>query len=149
MSSTHDTPGPGKNVAILRKQRDMSQVKLARAAGVSLSLLSKIEVGDRALCQGVAAALARAMGITLDEVLGKVRVEQNNEMPLNDLRSAIRRFDLPGEAPDTADNLNRDLADVIKLRGDANLTGVLQKLPPWSPRPRITLTRPARLKHGK
>jgi transcriptional regulator with XRE-family HTH domain len=43
------TPGPGLNVAILRKQRDMSQVKLARKAGISVSLLSKIEIGDRAL----------------------------------------------------------------------------------------------------
>lgn len=129
MSSTYDAPGPGRNVAILRKQRDVSQAKLAREAGVSVSLLSKIEIGDRALSQGVAAALARAMGITLDEVLGKVRVEQDNEAPLNDLRSAIRRFDLPGEAPDDAETLNRELADVIKLRGDANLSGVLQKLP--------------------
>ncbi|MGH3931958.1 MAG: helix-turn-helix domain-containing protein [Pseudonocardiaceae bacterium] len=129
MTSTFDTPGPGRNVAILRKQRDMSQVKLARKAGVSVSLLSKIESGDRALSQGVAAALARAMGITLDEVLGKVRVERNDETKLKDLRAAIRRFDLPGEATDDTEALNRELADVIKLRGDANLSDVLQKLP--------------------
>jgi Helix-turn-helix len=45
MSNDTETPGPGRNVALLRKQRGMSQVKLAREAGVSLSLLSKIEVG--------------------------------------------------------------------------------------------------------
>lgn len=107
----------------------MSQAKLARAAGVSVSLLSKIEIGDRALNQGVAAALAGAMGITLDEVLGKARVEQNEEMSLEGLRATIRRFDLPGEPPDYPEVLNRELAEVIKLRGDANLSGVLEKLP--------------------
>lgn len=129
MSSTYDTPGPGRNVAILRKQRDLSQAKLAREAGVSVSLLSKIEIGDRALCQGVAAALARAMRITLDEVLGKTPVGQIDETCLQALRSAIRRFDLAGEAPDDAETLNREVAEVIKLRNDANLSGVLQKLP--------------------
>lgn len=129
MTGTFDIPGPGRNVAILRKQRDMSQVKLAREAGVSVSLLSKIEVGDRALSQGVAAALARAMGITLDEVLGKACVQQNDEASLKYLRAAIRRFDLPGEAPDDIEVVNRELADVIKLRGDANLSSVFQKLP--------------------
>ncbi|WP_413796729.1 helix-turn-helix domain-containing protein [Streptomyces iranensis] len=63
-------PGPGANVAICRKARGFSQVALARRAGVSVSLLSKIEVGDRALTQGIAAALAQAMGLTLDELLG-------------------------------------------------------------------------------
>lgn len=129
MSSTYDTPGPGRNVAILRKQRDMSQVKLARKAGVSISLLSKIEIGDRTLSQGVAAALARAMGITLDEVLGKAHVQPDDETRLKELRDAIRRFDLPGEPPDDPEGLNRELAELIKLRGDANLSGVLQKLP--------------------
>lgn len=129
MSSTYDTPGPGRNVAILRKQRDMSQAKLARDAGVSVSLLSKIESGDRALSQGVAAALARAMGITLDEVLGKAPIARQDEPLLNDLRAAIRRFDLPGETLDDAETLSRELADVIKLRGEANLSGVLRRLP--------------------
>jgi len=130
MTGTLATPGPGRNVAILRKERDMSQVKLARKAGVSISLLSKIEIGDRTLSQGVAAALARAMGITLDEVLGKVQVKRIDETHLKDLRAAIRRFDLPpGEAPDHPEVLNHELAELSTLRCDANLSGVLKKLP--------------------
>lgn len=129
MSSTYDTPGPGRNVAILRKQRDMSQAKLAREAGVSMSLLSKIEIGDRTLSQGVAAALARAMRTTLDEVLGQAHVQPDDETRLKELRDAIRRFDLPGEPPDDPEGFEREIAELIKLRGDANLSGVLQKLP--------------------
>ncbi|WP_309500567.1 helix-turn-helix domain-containing protein [Streptomyces shenzhenensis] len=63
-------PGPGTNVAVCREARGLSQVALARRAGVSVSLLSKIEIGDRALTQGIAASLAQAMGLTLDELLG-------------------------------------------------------------------------------
>lgn len=129
MIGTFETPGPGRNVVILRKERDMSQAKLARKAGVSVSLLSKIEIGDRALSHGVAAALAGAMGITLDEVLGKAQVKQSDETRLKDLRATIRRFDLPGEAPDHPQVLNQELAELITLRSDANLSGVLKKLP--------------------
>ncbi|MGQ0774090.1 MAG: helix-turn-helix domain-containing protein [Pseudonocardiales bacterium] len=124
-----ETPGPGRNVAILRKQRAMSQVTLARKAGVSVSLLSKIEIGDRALSQGVAAALASAMGITLDEVLGKADVTQDNEVNLQELRSAIRRFDLPGDSFTERDILTRELGELVKFRGDANLSEVLKRLP--------------------
>ncbi|MCP2262662.1 Transcriptional regulator, contains XRE-family HTH domain [Streptoalloteichus tenebrarius] len=127
--SVTETSAPGRNVAVLRKQRGMSQVKLARAAGVSVSLLSKVEIGDRALTQGVAAALARALDVGLDELLGAVPVGRHDEESLRELRSAIRRFDLPGEAPTDLDALRRDLAHLTKLRGDADLSGVLEKLP--------------------
>lgn len=129
MTSTFEPPGPGRNVAILRKERGMNQTKLARKAGVSLSLLSKIEIGDRTLCQGVAAALAHAMGVTLDEVLGKARIKKNDEANLKELRSAIRRFDLPGEAPEYPERLIHEVAEIIDLRSDANLSGLLDKLP--------------------
>jgi transcriptional regulator with XRE-family HTH domain len=129
MSGETATPGPGSNIALLRKQRGMSQARLARNARVSLSLLSKIEVGDRALSQGVAAALASAMGITLDEVLGRAEVKQDNEASLQDLRTAIRRFDLAGEPSSDRDILVHELGELIKFRGDANLSEVFKRLP--------------------
>jgi transcriptional regulator with XRE-family HTH domain len=128
-SQMEKTPGPGRNVAILRKQRDMSQVKLARKAAVSVSLLSKIEVGDRPLTQGVAAALASAMGTTLDEVLGKTEIKQDGEVNLQELRAAIRRFDLPGESLTARDILAHEFGELVKFRGDANLSEVLKRLP--------------------
>lgn len=129
MSSEIETPGPGRNVAILRKERDMSQATLARKAGVSVSLLSKIEIGDRAVSQGVAAALGNAMGVTLDKVLGHARAEQDSEAGLADLRSAIRRFDLPGEPPSNPETVIHGFAEVKKLARDANLSGLIDRLP--------------------
>lgn len=121
--------GPGRNVAVLRKARGMGQAKLARLSGISVSLLSKIEIGDRTLSQGVAANVADALGCTLDEVLGHTSVEQANDGKIKQLRAVIRRFDLPEEAQVPPAELSAELSEVIRLRGDADLSGVLERLP--------------------
>ncbi|MFD4832656.1 helix-turn-helix domain-containing protein [Streptomyces uncialis] len=87
---------PGANVAALRKERGLSQARLARLANVSLSLLSKVEVGDRTLTHATAAVLARAMGVPLSEVLGRSRVAPSGDQCLAALRSAMRDYDVPG-----------------------------------------------------
>lgn len=87
---------PGANLAALRKARGMSQTQLASRANISVSLLSKIEVGDRALTSAVAAALGKPMGLSMAEVLGRASVSRDDEQRLAELRSAIRDYDLPG-----------------------------------------------------
>jgi transcriptional regulator with XRE-family HTH domain len=123
MSATQ-VPGPGANVAARRKELGFSQVALARRAGVSVSLLSKIEVGDRALTQGVGAALARAMNLTLDELLGSAPEEN-----LNELNYAIRRFDIPGAPPDHPERLQQEVDELNQLRWGAELAQVQIRLP--------------------
>lgn len=122
-------PGPGTNVAVCRKERGLSQVALARRAGVSVSLLSKIEVGDRALTQGIAASLAQAMGLTLDELLGTEPVATTDEASLAALNYAIRRFDIPDDPPAHPEDLPRELAELNEHRHRTELGAVLQKLP--------------------
>ncbi|GHD98872.1 helix-turn-helix domain-containing protein [Streptomyces alanosinicus] len=122
--SAAQVPGPGSNVAARRKELGLSQVALARRAGVSVSLLSKIEVGDRALSQGVGAALAQAMNLTLDELLGSAP-EQN----LNDLDWAIRRFNVPGDPPEHPETLQREVDELNQLRWNTELSKVLLRLP--------------------
>jgi transcriptional regulator with XRE-family HTH domain len=122
--SARQVPGPGANVAARRKKLGLSQVALARRAGVSVSLLSKIEVGDRALTQGVGAALARTMNLTLDELLGSTP-----EANLNELNYAIRRFDIPGELPMHPERLQTEVDELNQLRWNTELSKVLQRLP--------------------
>ncbi len=117
-------PGPGRNVATLRKDHGLSQVALARKSGVSVSLLSKIEIGDRALTQGIAASLARAMGLTLGELLGRTP-----EANLSDLNHAIRRFDIPGDPPADPERLPREVDEINAHRWDTEISQVLLKLP--------------------
>ncbi|GAB2871502.1 helix-turn-helix domain-containing protein [Streptomyces mayteni] len=122
-------PGPGTNVANLRKERGLKQVALARRAGISVSLLSKIEVGDRTLTQGVAASLAHAMGLTLDELLGRVPVGRSAEENLTSLTFAIRRFDIADTPPTAPHELPREVAELIQHRHNSELARVLAKLP--------------------
>ncbi|MFG2376427.1 helix-turn-helix domain-containing protein [Streptomyces sp. NPDC048504] len=122
--SASQVPGPGANVAARRKELGLSQVALARRAGLSVSLLSKIEVGDRALTQGVGASLAHAMNLTLDELLGSAP-----ERNLSDLDWAIRRFDIPGDPPEHPETLQQEVDELNQLRWNTELSKVLLRLP--------------------
>jgi len=89
----------GARVAELRKERGITQVALARRAGISVSLLSKIEIGDRTLTPGIAAAIARILQISLGALYGEAEVSGEQSVLLEDLRTAVRRYDIPDQAP--------------------------------------------------
>ncbi|WP_323372318.1 helix-turn-helix domain-containing protein [Streptomyces katsurahamanus] len=129
MGTIIDVPGPGANVSRLRKERGWGQDRLAAASGVSKSQLGKVERGQRTLTQGVAASIARAFGLPLEEVLGTAPVPQNAEESLKALRAAVRRFDLPGTQEASESELRSSLREMMALRGDADLAAVLAKLP--------------------
>ncbi|MGH3755399.1 MAG: helix-turn-helix domain-containing protein [Pseudonocardiaceae bacterium] len=120
----------GARVAELRKLRGIIQAALARRAGISVSLLSKIEVGDRTLTPGIAAAIARALQISLGALYGEAEVSLDQGVLLEDLRTAVRRYDIPDQSPvlDPA-QLCADLDHVITLREQADLAGLLRTLP--------------------
>jgi transcriptional regulator with XRE-family HTH domain len=120
----------GARVAELRKERGIIQAALARRAGISVSLLSKIEIGDRALTPGVAAAIARALQISLGALYGEAEVSADQSVLLEHLRTAVRRYDIPDQAP-VADpaQLRSDLDQAGTFRGQADLAGLLRVLP--------------------
>lgn len=62
----------GQNVQAARKKKKkkMTQVELAKAAGVNQSMISALESGAIAGCQVQhAAAIAKALGVKLDNLL--------------------------------------------------------------------------------
>ncbi len=120
----------GARVAELRKERGIIQAALARRAGISVSLLSKIEIGDRTLTPAIAAAIARALQISLGALYGEAEVSQDQGVLLEDLRTAVRRYDIPDQAlvPDPAP-LRVDLDRAITLLLQADLAGLLRMLP--------------------
>jgi transcriptional regulator with XRE-family HTH domain len=77
----------------------VTQVALARRAGVPLSLLSKIEVGDRTLTPAIAAAIARALQISLGAQYEEAEVSPEQSTLLKDPRTAVHRYDIPDQAP--------------------------------------------------
>lgn len=101
---------PGANLAALRKERGWSQVQLAKRASISVSLLSKIEVGDRTLTPAVAAAVGKPMGLSMAEVLGEADVTRRKRQPLEDLRAAIRDYDLPRRRAKGRTRIRRETA---------------------------------------
>ncbi|MFF2813827.1 helix-turn-helix domain-containing protein [Streptomyces sp. NPDC058000] len=129
MSAEIPTPGPGANVKAERMKRGWLQDYLAARAGMSKSLLGKIERAQRPLTQGMGAALANAFGIPLDELLGSAPPPAGAEDFLKELRGVMRRFDLPTDEPVHVEHLEHDLVELFSLRGDANLAAVTKALP--------------------
>ncbi|MGH3631340.1 MAG: helix-turn-helix domain-containing protein [Sciscionella sp.] len=120
----------GARAAQLRKARGITQAALARRAGISVSLLSKIEIGDRALTPAIAAAIARALRISLGALYGEAEVSQEQSVLLEDLRTAVRRYDIPEQTPvPDFTELRTDLDQAISLREQADLAGLLRMLP--------------------
>jgi transcriptional regulator with XRE-family HTH domain len=120
----------GARVAELRKARSITQTALARRARISLSLLSKIEIGDRTLTPGIAAAIARALHISLGALYGEAEISLDQGALVKGLRTAVRRYDIPDQAPmpDPA-QLRLDLDHALTLREQTDLTGLLRMLP--------------------
>ncbi|WP_409237822.1 helix-turn-helix domain-containing protein [Streptomyces sp. PA5.6] len=120
---------PGANLAALRKERGWSQAHLAKKANISVSLLSKVEVGGRTLTPAVAAAVGKPMGLSMAEVLGTAGVARRAKQPLADLRAAIRDYDLPGPGAIEESGLSADLGTVDRYRKKADVTKLLPMLP--------------------
>jgi hypothetical protein len=96
----------------------------------SVSLLSKIEIGDRTLTPGIAAAIASALQISLGALYGEAAVAEDQGVLLENLRTAVRRYDIPDQVsvPELA-QLRVDLNHALNLREQTDLAGLLRMLP--------------------
>lgn len=55
-------------VAEWRRVRELTQMKLAIEAGLTISTIQSVESGRRGVTVGVAQRIARALGVTLDDI---------------------------------------------------------------------------------
>ncbi|NKI42420.1 helix-turn-helix domain-containing protein [Streptomyces physcomitrii] len=60
----------GPRLRALRRQREVTLADLSRSTGISVSTLSRLESGDRRPNLELLLPLARAHGVTLDELVG-------------------------------------------------------------------------------
>lgn len=124
------TPAAGDNIAVLRKARGIGQTKLARLAGISLSLLSKIETGTRAATPPVVAQIAQALHVTTARIYGQPFLGPSEQADLlDDLRSAVRRHTLPREDTPHTTDLADSLSNAARLRADTKYLELLRVLP--------------------
>jgi len=78
----------GETILKYRQERGLSQEKLAEQVGVSRQAVSKWEVGDAIPDTDKLIPLARALGISVDELLGNIpddeeTQEESNEPPVS------------------------------------------------------------------
>ncbi|TDC15437.1 XRE family transcriptional regulator [Streptomyces sp. 8K308] len=128
-ATTSPPTAVGEHIAVQRKARGWGQRQLADRAKVSLSLLGKIERGDRACTPAVAAALATALGIPLSVLYGQPYAEAPDPTLIDALRSAVRRHRHPQVTDVRPDTLPGDIAVASEMRAGTNYRDLLPGLP--------------------
>ncbi|MFE3197583.1 helix-turn-helix domain-containing protein [Embleya sp. NPDC059237] len=123
--------GLGARVASTRGGRRMTQVALARAAGMSLSMLRKIEQGTRYPSDDGLSNLADALGVDIHRLLG-IRETRDSRVnaALPAMRAAIDGYDMPEDGPIRALPELREAVDTAVERRLASQYALLaQTLP--------------------
>ncbi len=131
----------GESITTLRKAAGLTQQQLAHRANISLSMLSKIEIGDRSASPAIVEAVTRALGVPPEHledhpIFPKQEVEP--DIPLVQLRAALRSLDLarsgqnldPGGQLRPAPALTQDMNYLMALRRSGRYQKVAAGLPP-------------------
>ncbi|HTX06681.1 MAG TPA: helix-turn-helix domain-containing protein [Steroidobacteraceae bacterium] len=82
----------GARVAELRKARDITQVEMAETLGVSQQTINSYEVGRRRIPVSALPALARSLGVSLEELLGEDLGGVKKRGPTPKLQQQIERI---------------------------------------------------------
>ncbi|MBO2453757.1 helix-turn-helix transcriptional regulator [Actinomadura barringtoniae] len=90
----------GARIAATRTARRLTQRQLAEQAHLGLSLLRKVEQGSRSATDRTLDALASALGVQPDSLLGRrVRTSSRVHDAIPAMRTAIDAYDLPEDGP--------------------------------------------------
>ncbi|GAB3651869.1 hypothetical protein GCM10027589_08980 [Actinocorallia lasiicapitis] len=124
----------GQRIATLRKLRRITQRGLALQANVSLSLLQKVEVGQRAATPVLVAAVAPALRVSVRELYGQSFIDGGDRVheAIPRLHGSLARYDIPVENDDdvrTLQELASATAEVNQLRQQGNYTALGSKVP--------------------
>lgn len=137
---TGDEEHLGATIRRLRKAAGLSQQRLSAKAQVSLSLVEKVERGDRAASHALIATVARALRVPVEQITGQPYTDHRDDDGLqravDDLRTVLRHYDLPEDVPPRpAAELAADVDTVAAYRRTADykrlapaLPGLLQEL---------------------
>jgi transcriptional regulator with XRE-family HTH domain len=134
MSEYSPPEASGQVIATLRKAAGWTQRQLADRAHVSLSLLSKVEVGDRAASHALLATTARALRVPVERLSGQpytdTRHDQRVHRDVDALRTVLRCYDLPDEVPlRSVEEIATDVAMLARLRAAADYGKLAARLP--------------------
>ncbi|MEU1547208.1 helix-turn-helix domain-containing protein [Nocardia sp. NPDC005745] len=113
-----DEMGVGGRTARARKLARLTQTQLAHKANLSLSLLRKVEQGDRPASPAFIAAVARVLGLNVADLTGQPYIQDRTDTAAHaaipELRRAIVAFnDEPLAGPTTFEELT-DAVDRVR-----------------------------------
>ncbi|WP_327069896.1 helix-turn-helix domain-containing protein [Kitasatospora sp. NBC_01302] len=90
----------GYRIASARAMTGLTRSQVSQVSGVSVSMLRKIEGGERAPSDALLDALAEALGTTADELLGGPgRTDSRVHRMIPDLRGTLASYDSPDDGP--------------------------------------------------
>ncbi|MBF6061240.1 helix-turn-helix transcriptional regulator [Nocardia terpenica] len=129
-----DDLGIGARVARARKLARLTQLQLAQKANVSVSLLRKVEQGDRPATPAFVAAVARAIGVSIGELNGQPYTASRSDAAAHalipELRRAIVAFnDEPPSVPMNFEEMKAALDRVREGMRRARYSDMISELP--------------------
>ncbi|MGC0313764.1 helix-turn-helix domain-containing protein [Kitasatospora acidiphila] len=90
----------GYRIATARALAGLTRSQVSEASGVSVSMLRKLESGERSPSDAVLDVLAETLGTTADELLGGPgRTDSRVHRAIPAVQSAIATYDLPDDGP--------------------------------------------------
>lgn len=126
--------GVGARIGRARRLARLTQVQLAQKANVSLSLLRKVEQGDRPATPALTAAVARVLGVSVGDLNGQPYEPEPSDgaahATIPELRRAIVAYDdEPPTGPATFDDLTAALDRVREGMRRARYSDMTVELP--------------------
>jgi transcriptional regulator with XRE-family HTH domain len=82
----------GGRIAALRKEAHLTQVQLAQTLGVAQSTLNAYELGQRRVPVSALPTLAKALGVSLEELIGEPAQAVRKRGPAPKLQQHIERI---------------------------------------------------------
>jgi transcriptional regulator with XRE-family HTH domain len=132
-----DVDGMAERLRTIRRLHDLTQEELGLLAGVSKSLISKVEAGRKPGSWALAVAVGRVVRVDPVAIIGRTTPANSDDeraaAALPALRQAVVAYDDPGDPVGAARAL-RALSDDVdrlnRLRLDAGYAQVAEQLPP-------------------
>src|SRR4051794_13657953 len=133
----YDQQSAGTHVATFRKLKGLSQRKLAELAGVSYSLLTKVEAGHKPATPALISAAARALNVDVSQLTGQPYAPDTpTDAQVFEHIAVLRRELTAYNLPPTRDGQPRpveELRDAVtglsRLRHGVNLLKLGKDLP--------------------
>lgn len=123
--------GVGPRIAYARRVAGLTQAELARAAGVALGTIRKVERGERGVSDAVLDSIAAALGTDPARLLpDRERPEDRVHQEMPDLAAVLAEHEAPEDGPiRSLAALRKDVAAVVEQRLAAQYSRIARTAP--------------------